>query len=175
MRGRLLALLLLVLPGLASAQEDSGMASLVADSVVVTADGRLVASGDVEAFHEGTTLSAARITYDRAAGRLSIEGPILIREPGGAVLAAESADLDPQLRDGLLRGARLVRIRGAKAQHVHISEVARLGVVLEVGRPHDRHTRAQVQALAQVRAALVQVDRAVVHLAVRPHPVGVVP
>jgi hypothetical protein len=41
-------------------------------------------------------------------------------------------------------------VGGAAANDVHIAEVARFGVVLEVRRPHDRHPGAQVQLLAQV-------------------------
>ncbi|TNC52764.1 LPS-assembly protein LptD [Rubellimicrobium rubrum] len=102
---RLLALLLWLLPAVAVAQDS---AVLVADRLFVTADERLVASGNVQALYEGTTLSAAQVTYDRAADRLTIEGPILIRDPDGTVLTAERAELDPRLEDGLLRGARLV-------------------------------------------------------------------
>lgn len=103
---RLLALLLL-LPSLLLAQE----ANLVADEVLVTADGRLVARGNVTAFYEGAVLSASQVTYDRDADQLLIEGPILLRDADGNVLAADSATLDPDLRDGLLRGARLVLAR----------------------------------------------------------------
>jgi LPS-assembly protein len=102
---RLLALLLWLLPVAAAAQDS---AVLVADTLVVTAEERLVASGNVQAFYEGTTVSAAEITYDRAADRLLIVGPILIRDPDGTVLTAERAELDARLEDGLLRGARLV-------------------------------------------------------------------
>ena len=101
----LLALLLTLLPFAACAQDS---AVLVADSLLVTVDERLVATGNVQAFYEGTTLSAAQVTYDRAADRLTIEGPIFLRDEDGSVLTAERAELDPRLEDGLLRGARLV-------------------------------------------------------------------
>ncbi|MBP1805470.1 LPS-assembly protein LptD [Rubellimicrobium aerolatum] len=104
MRRLLLALLLLLaLP--VRAQE---AAVLVADSLVVTEGGRLVASGNVQAYHEGIVLSAAEVAYDPATERLLIAGPILIRDPQGTVVTAERAELDPRLEDGLLRGARLV-------------------------------------------------------------------
>lgn len=104
---RLIALLLLVclMPVSAAAQ---GTATLVADTVTVTGDTRLTAQGNVEAYYDGTTLSARSITYDRTADRLLIEGPILIRTADGAILTAEAAELDPQLSNGILRGARLV-------------------------------------------------------------------
>ncbi len=101
----LLALLLALLPGTALAQS---LATLVADRIEVTARGTLEASGHVEVFHEGTRLSATRISYDRTNDLLLIEGPILIVTPAGDVLAATRAELDPRLENGILRGARLV-------------------------------------------------------------------
>lgn len=97
--------LVLLLPGLAQAQ---ALATLVADRIEVTAQGRLEASGNVEVFHDGTRLSAAAILYDPASDRLTIAGPIYIVTPAGDVLAATRAELDPQLENGILRGARLV-------------------------------------------------------------------
>lgn len=106
MRRLLLVLLFLLAPVAARAQEDG--AALVADTLIVTADERLIASGNVQAYFEGTVVSAARVTYDRRADRLLVEGPILIRDRDGTVIAAERAELDPRLEDGLLRGARVV-------------------------------------------------------------------
>ncbi|WP_084860395.1 LPS-assembly protein LptD [Salibaculum halophilum] len=84
-------------------------ATLLADRVTVPpGSDRLVAEGNVEVVFEGTRLSAARITYDRAADRLQITGPIFIRTQAGEVLTAERASLDPRLENGLLRGARLI-------------------------------------------------------------------
>ena len=100
----LLVALALLLPGAAAAQ---GIATLVADRVTVS-DGRLVADGNVEAFYDGTRLSAARITYDQATDRLTIEGPIFIDDGGGTLITADQASLDPRLQNGMLRGARLV-------------------------------------------------------------------
>lgn len=100
----LLVALALLLPGVAAAQ---GIATLVADRITV-ADGRLVADGNVEAFYDGTRLSAARITYDQASDRLIIDGPIFIDDGGGTLITADQASLDPRLENGMLRGARLV-------------------------------------------------------------------
>jgi LPS-assembly protein len=104
MRRLLVALCLALLAVAARAQE----ASLVADRLFIDASGRLVAEGNVQAFQDGVTLSASAVAYDPATERLTIEGPILIREPSGAILTATRAELDPRLEDGLLRGARLV-------------------------------------------------------------------
>lgn len=98
-------LALLFLPLAASAQ---GTASLVADSVTISGDSQLVASGNVQAFYAGATLSASQITYDGSSDRLIIEGPIFLREANGNILTADRAELDPRFETGLLRGARLV-------------------------------------------------------------------
>jgi LPS-assembly protein len=85
-----------------------GTANLVADRISITADGQLVAEGNVVALYNGTRMSAARVIYDRTNDRMTIEGPILIAAPDGTILTADRADLDPQLENGLMRGARLV-------------------------------------------------------------------
>lgn len=104
---RFAPLILAALPfaGAVAAQD---AATLMADSVSITADNQLIASGIVEAFFDGTTLSAARITYDEATDRLIINGPIFIKAADGTILTADSADLDPKLQNGLLLSARMV-------------------------------------------------------------------
>ncbi|WP_432254283.1 LPS-assembly protein LptD [Limimaricola sp. AA108-03] len=109
MTRRLLAALLGLMPAMTPLPlAAQGLAQLVADSVTVTAQEVLVARGNVEAFYDGTRLSASAITYDRAADRLTVAGPILITTPDGEVFTAEAAEIDPRLEAGLLRGARLV-------------------------------------------------------------------
>lgn len=102
---RLFIAFLLFFPTLALSQ---GAATLVADSVVVTSDDRLVATGNIEVFYDGTRLSAAQISYDPVSDRLAITGPILIQAPDGTILTADRASLDPKMENGMLRGARLV-------------------------------------------------------------------
>ena len=102
----LMAFALILAPVLAQAQAS---ATLVADSVFVPAGGNsLVASGNVEVFFEGTRLSAQRITFDQTTDSLQIEGPIFIVASDGTILTANAGSLDPQLKNGILRGARLV-------------------------------------------------------------------
>lgn len=98
-------LLLMLCPAGAVAQD---AATLVADSVRLNGQDQLIASGNVEVFHGGTSLRAARIIYDQRADELTIEGPIVIRDADGSILTADRATLDPRLENGLLLGARLV-------------------------------------------------------------------
>ncbi len=105
MRARLLTLALLLAP-LAAAAE--GLATLVADRVLLLSRSVLVAEGNVEAFYQGTRLRARRITYDRGADRLTIEGPIVLTRGEDVLVLAEAAELSPDLADGLMRSARVV-------------------------------------------------------------------
>jgi len=99
-------------------------ATLLADQISVTSKGALAARGNVEAFFEGTRLSAVGILYDPSTDRLIFEGPILIRLTDGTIFSAERADLDPRLENGLLLGARMVLDRQLQfaAQQISRSE-----------------------------------------------------
>lgn len=92
-------------------------ATLLADRVVLTGPRSLMAEGEVIIWYHGRRLVASRVSYDGAADRVRVEGPIHLSTPADrgtareAVLIADSADLDQGLRDGILRGARLVLAR----------------------------------------------------------------
>ena len=92
----------------AAPEEDSQPALLVADSVFITSDRKLVAQGNVEAFQGDTRLRASKITFDRENDTLTIEGPIRIDEGGTITVLANYAELDKDLQNGLLTGARMV-------------------------------------------------------------------
>jgi len=102
-----------------SGREDAGTspATLLADQVTLGADNRLTASGGVVIWYRGARLIASRVVYDNETGAAEIEGPIHLTEPGRAgtpeetILIADSAQLDPNMQDGILRGARLVLAR----------------------------------------------------------------
>ena len=99
-------ILLCLLPISAAAQMQA--ATLVADSVTLSPNNRLVAQGNVEVFYETTRLSAERIIYDPESDRLLIEGPILIQTSDGTLFTADRADIDPRLENGLLVSARMI-------------------------------------------------------------------
>ncbi|MCE8007808.1 LPS assembly protein LptD [Aestuariivita sp.] len=105
--------LLVLLPVAASAQdaetgEDTEPAVLIADRVSVTPDGKLIATGSVEAFQGTQKLTARRITYDRETETLSIEGPIRLTDGPSVTILADAAELDRDMQNGLLQGARMV-------------------------------------------------------------------
>ncbi len=99
------------------------MAALVANSVRIDAAGQLIAEGGVEVFYQGRTLRAARITYDRAADRLAIEGPIVLVDGGDTILVADQADLAADLTEGVLTSARLVLNRELQMAANHIQRI----------------------------------------------------
>ncbi|MFD1508719.1 LPS-assembly protein LptD [Lacimonas salitolerans] len=110
MRALILALGVMLATVLPIAAQDARRpaAVLVADRVSVTADGRLMAEGNVEALYDTTRITAQRITYDPDADRLTLDGPIMLIEGDNAMILADAGALDADLRNGLLRGARLV-------------------------------------------------------------------
>lgn len=91
-----------------AAQTPAQPAMLVADSVFVTPERQLIAEGNVEAFQGDMRLRARRIVFDRTSGKLKIDGPIRIDQGESTTILADQAEMDTDLQNGLLRGARLV-------------------------------------------------------------------
>jgi len=102
--------LALARPGPVLAEEAApAPAMLVADSVTMDGNERLIATGNVEVLYQGRRLRAQAITYDRRRDWLSLRGPIVIdEEDGERLILAESGELDKEMRNGILRGARMV-------------------------------------------------------------------
>lgn len=122
----LLLTCLTLLPRPGMAQE---LASLIADSITVDPAGQVTAAGNVEVFYQGTRLNARRVTYSRTGDRLTITGPIRITDADGTVLLADEAQLDRDLRNGVLVSARLV-----------LDQQLQLAAN-EIARVDDRYTR----------------------------------
>ena len=120
----ILALIAVVLLWSAPVHAQSSNVMLLADQVLVEQGGdTLVATGNVEALHDGTRLTASSIIYNRAANTLEIQGPIRITQPNGDVLTATQAELDQGFENGLLESARFVldeqlQIASARAARV---------------------------------------------------------
>lgn len=86
--------------------EDQPIA-LIADKVTFDAEARIVtATGNVEVYYGQRTLTADQIVYDDDKGRIQASGNIVLRDPVGTTVYADAADLDAELRDGLVEGAR---------------------------------------------------------------------
>lgn len=86
-------------------------ATVLADSLVLQGDNSLIAAGGVVVWYRGARLVASRLTVDGGSGALTIEGPVHLSQPqddSGEVLIADSAMLDRDLQDGIIRGVRLL-------------------------------------------------------------------
>lgn len=99
----IMALFALALPALAQER-----AMLVADSVSIASDNRLIAEGGVEVVFGGARLRAQTIVYDQSTDRLLITGPIVLDDGGTTVVFADQADLRADLTEGILISARVV-------------------------------------------------------------------
>ncbi len=87
---------------------DSGTATLVADKVWVDGQDTLTAEGHVEILYGATRIKASRIIYSGTDGSLQIDGPITLIDGEEILILANSAQMDGDLRNGILRGARMV-------------------------------------------------------------------
>ncbi|MCP4825575.1 MAG: LPS-assembly protein LptD, partial [Shimia sp.] len=96
---------------------------LVADSVFITGDNRLTARGNVEALGEDTRLTASEIIYDAASDKVIVKGPIRIYQGNDYVILASGAELDTDLRNGLLHSARLVLSQRTQMAATQINRV----------------------------------------------------
>jgi LPS-assembly protein len=124
-----LGLLLALQPPAARAGE---AAALIADRVTVEGQSRLVAEGAVEVLYGTTRLRAARIVFDRASGRLQIDGPITLIDGDRVLILADAAELDSDLRNGILTSARVVldqqlqlaaaRVRRVEGRYTELTE-----------------------------------------------------
>lgn len=99
-------------------------AMLVADSVFITPERQLIAEGNVEALQGDVRIRATRITYDRDAGTMSIDGPIRIEQGGEITILADAAEMDSALQNGLLSGARMVLDQQLQMAALQMSRVS---------------------------------------------------
>jgi len=86
----------------------SGAATLVADKVWIDGQNTLTAEGHVEILYDATRIKASRIIYSGTDGSLQIDGPITLIDGDDILVLATSAQMDGDLRNGILRGARMV-------------------------------------------------------------------
>lgn len=111
-------LCLAALPALAQ-----DLATLVADSITLAPDNRIVASGNVEVMYGTIRVEAQSVIYDQRADHVTIEGPITLIDGESQVILADAAELDGDLRNGILRGARLVLERQLQLAAAEINRV----------------------------------------------------
>lgn len=84
-------------------------AALKADRIVFTTGYRMLrASGNVEITYGSVMLSARALTYDAVNNRITAEGPIRLRDGDSVTILADFARLTTDMREGILRSARMV-------------------------------------------------------------------
>ena len=115
-------------PVLAQTTDESSVdaqapAILVADNVFITPDRQLIAEGNVEAYQGTTRLKAQKITFDRETDTLIIDGPIRIDDGDNTTILANYAEMDRNLQNGLLRGARMVMDRRLQLASLQMTRV----------------------------------------------------
>lgn len=108
MRRLLTLLFVILLPFGVVAQDGPDPAMLVADRVWLEGRSRVVAQGAVEVLQGEARLRASRVSYDRDTEKLSIEGPIILTRGSQELIIADAAQLDRDLRNGMIRSARMV-------------------------------------------------------------------
>jgi LPS-assembly protein len=154
MRALLLALFLL-LPFAARAQSP---ANLIADSLTITPEGQLRATGDVVAWFDGYRLSASAITYDPATENLTLAGPLLITGPDGTILTGDTATLDADFRNAILTGARLVLDRQLQLAAAQITRIDGRFTTLDIAAVTSCQVCAGRAPLWEIRADRVVHD-----------------
>ena len=104
------ALIALALALPAGGQEPTAPATLIADQIRFERASQVIrAEGSVEILHQGARLRAAALIYDGARDQLQITGPIVLTDASGrTMIFADYAELSGDLREGVLRSARLV-------------------------------------------------------------------
>lgn len=104
-----LALVVAVLAAQAAVAQSDTPPALIADRIVYDATGdRLIASGNVEIIQANRVLRATEIIYSNSDGSITATGPLTLIEPGQATLLADLAELDQDLTQGVVYGARLL-------------------------------------------------------------------
>jgi LPS-assembly protein len=68
---------------------------------------RVSAVGNVQIYHDGTTVEADRVIYDETTKRIQAEGNVRITEPDGRITYADTMDLSDDFRDGFVDSLRL--------------------------------------------------------------------
>lgn len=83
-------------------------ATLMADQIYVDRAGRLIASGSVEIWQDSVRLTAQRVVFDDRRDHLQVDGPITLSDGPDILFLADSAELSPDLRAGIITSARIV-------------------------------------------------------------------
>ncbi|MDO5528862.1 MAG: LPS assembly protein LptD [Paracoccus sp. (in: a-proteobacteria)] len=150
----------------AAFDDDGAAATLLADRITLSGNRTLTASGGVVVWYQGARLVAETVRYDGPTGEMTITGPIHLtraaaRPEDEAIFIADSAQLSQDMREGLLRGARLVL---AREMQIAAREIALTGEGRFTTLSHVVASSCQICAedptpLWEIRARRITHDR----------------
>lgn len=147
------------LPAQAQTERDAP-AILVADRVEMAGEDRLIAEGNVEALYGESRLKATRIIYDASTDKLILEGPVTLIEGPDVIVLADAGALDADMRNGLLRGARLILSRRVQLASPRIDRVGgRYTQLYKVAATSCRVCNSDAPPIWQIRARRAVHDR----------------
>lgn len=150
--------------------DEGGAATLLADRITLSGDRRLEAAGGVVVWYQGARLVAERVVYEGAGDRVLIDGPIYLSRPDEpsdvSVLVADAAELDADLRGGILRGARMVLARELQlaAREARLSGEGRMTTLSHVAASSCRICAGNPTPLWEIRARRITHDADLDHL-----------
>jgi len=99
---------LLLSVNLASAQQQPN-ATLSADRIVYTSGYKVLrASGNVVIIYGQSLLEASALTFDEKNDRITADGPLRLRQGDNLTILASFAELSGNMKDGILKSARMV-------------------------------------------------------------------
>ncbi|KAA2316908.1 LPS-assembly protein LptD [Pseudooceanicola sediminis] len=114
----------------ADQSETANDAVLIADRVFLDGRERIIAEGNVEVLQGTSRLRASRVVYDQDTDHLTLEGPITLTEesatpdgPVNTIVLADSGELDRDMRNGLLNGARMMLDQQVQIAATQLSRV----------------------------------------------------
>ena len=115
-RVRILALIGLVWAGLAAGAPGAAGQAPTVQPVLLSADeithdqklGVVVAKGNVEIEQAGRILMADSVTYNQRENTVIASGNVSLLEPSGEVIFAEYMELRDDLKEGIVRGIRIL-------------------------------------------------------------------
>lgn len=84
------------------------LTNLIADQIEINSNGVLVASGSVTVWQGDTKITANKISYESTRNSLNITGPIRLTDGTRTVILADQASLSQDLRQGLIKSARII-------------------------------------------------------------------
>ena len=102
----ILTAVFITIAGLGIAKESNSI--LLADRIELDARGNLIAQGNVDIVYNGQRLKAPRVKYIKDRNILIMDMGATLTDINGSSFIAETAELDPKLLNGIIKGANLI-------------------------------------------------------------------